>query len=59
VAVSAGCCPRCSATVETTRRVCEDHDASDGLCSTYGGLHGIRLTVDEDLDVVDTVRESA
>lgn len=28
-----GTCPRCSATVDSSVSVCEDHDATDGLCS--------------------------
>lgn len=32
MAAASGTCPRCSAAVETTVAVCEDHDASDGLC---------------------------
>ena len=44
-AMSAGICPRCSATVDHTLRVCEDHDASDGLCAECRGRQAVRLTV--------------
>jgi DNA-binding transcriptional ArsR family regulator len=45
LAISAGICPRCSATVDHTLRVCEDHDASDGLCAECRGRQAVRLTV--------------
>lgn len=35
-AISRGVCPRCSGTVERTVRVCESHDATDGLCGQCG-----------------------
>jgi DNA-binding transcriptional ArsR family regulator len=34
MALSSGLCPRCSASVEQSLRVCPDHDASGGRCST-------------------------
>ena len=45
LAMSAGICPRCSATVDRTLRVCGDHDASGGLCPECHGQQGVRLTV--------------
>lgn len=33
VAVANQICPRCSAPVDPSIRLCEDHDASDGLCA--------------------------
>lgn len=36
MAWATGICPRCSATVEHSVSVCEDHDASQGLCETCG-----------------------
>lgn len=36
---AAGVCPRCSATLETSLNVCEDHDASEGLCSECGNRY--------------------
>lgn len=44
VAVSAGLCPRCSATVETDLHVCPDHDGADGPCSTCQSTFLIRMT---------------
>jgi len=45
---ASGVCPRCSATVETRARVCEDHDAAEGRCPTcdnrYAVGHSIRCT---------------
>lgn len=31
-----GVCPECGATVDASLDVCEDHDASDGICGTCG-----------------------
>ncbi len=46
LAISAGICPRCSATVDRTPLVvCEDHDTSDGLCAECRGRQAVRLTV--------------
>ncbi|MFB6191755.1 MAG: helix-turn-helix domain-containing protein [Haloarculaceae archaeon] len=43
LAISAGICPRCSATVERTPTVCEDHDAGEGLCEECGDLYAVGL----------------
>lgn len=43
--MSAGICPRCSATVERDVSVCEDHDAADGLCEACNALHRVRVHV--------------
>lgn len=32
-------CPDCGGTIDTTIDVCEDHDASDGICEACGGLN--------------------
>ena len=45
LAISAGMCPRCSATIDRVVRVCEDHDTSQGLCETCDGLKQVRLSV--------------
>ena len=37
-------CPRCSATVEQTLRVCEGHDTLDGLCPKCDRRHAVQLT---------------
>jgi len=44
LAMSAGICPRCSATVEPSLSVCADHDADDGLCATCGGRYAVGLS---------------
>jgi DNA-binding transcriptional ArsR family regulator len=36
-----GVCPRCSATVETSVRVCEDHDPDDGRCDRCDWPHAV------------------
>lgn len=41
--LAAGICPRCSATVERTVDVCEDHDASDGPCDTCESIYAVKL----------------
>ncbi|MBX0324154.1 helix-turn-helix domain-containing protein [Halomicroarcula sp. F13] len=43
LAMSSGLCPRCSAPVETDVFVCEDHDASDGLCDRCDGAHAVNV----------------
>ncbi len=43
VAVSAGLCPRCSATVDREPRVCPDHDDADGPCSTCHSSFEVRM----------------
>jgi hypothetical protein len=45
-AMAAGICPRCSATVETTTRVCDDHDASDGLCPSCESVYAVHASTD-------------
>ena len=45
LAMSAGICPRCSATVDRTLRVCENHDTSGGLCPECHNRQAVRLTV--------------
>lgn len=43
--LSVGICPRCSAPVERSATICEDHDATDGLCDRcqrrFGGLQHV------------------
>lgn len=34
-------CPRCSASLETSVRVCDEHDTSDGLCDVCGYRQGV------------------
>jgi len=46
LAMSAGICPRCSATVDRTVDVCADHDASEGLCPTCEALHRVTVGVE-------------
>ncbi|WP_459194435.1 winged helix-turn-helix domain-containing protein [Halosimplex sp. J119] len=41
LAASAGVCPRCSATLDRSTRVCEDHDADEGLCESCGRRHAV------------------
>jgi hypothetical protein len=36
-----GVCPRCSATVEASVDVCEDHDRVDGACEACGGRYAV------------------
>lgn len=43
LAISAGICPRCSATIERTPTVCEDHDPGEGLCGECGNLYAVGL----------------
>jgi len=44
VAVAAGLCPRCGATVETDVSVCPDHEPGDGPCPTCGSNARVRLS---------------
>ncbi len=44
-AMASDLCPRCSATVETTVTACDDHDASDGLCSSCDSVYALRANV--------------
>ena len=46
VAVSAGLCPRCSATVDRELRVCPDHDDADGPCPACHSSFEVRLVAD-------------
>lgn len=39
----AGVCPRCSASVDTSVSICEDHDAVDGPCSRCDGRYAARI----------------
>lgn len=39
ITLSNGICPRCSAAVDRTLTVCEDHDSSDGLCEHCNREH--------------------
>lgn len=39
--ISSDICPRCSAPVNRTVRVCDDHDASEGLCRTCNRRHAV------------------
>lgn len=45
LAMSVGICPRCSATVDRTLRVCENHDTSGGLCPECRNRQAVRTTV--------------
>lgn len=45
LAMSVGICPRCSATVDRTLRVCENHDTSGGLCPECHNRQAVRTTV--------------
>jgi DNA-binding transcriptional ArsR family regulator len=42
-AMASGICPRCSATVETETYVCDDHDASDGLCPACESVYAVHV----------------
>jgi hypothetical protein len=44
-AMATGICPRCSATVETTTLVCDDHDASDGLCPACESVFAVATNI--------------
>jgi hypothetical protein len=41
--LAAGICPRCSATVERSVDVCDDHDASAGLCDSCESVYAVRM----------------
>lgn len=45
LAISSGLCPRCAGSLSYDRRVCEDHDATDGLCETCDNAHAVRTSV--------------
>jgi hypothetical protein len=38
---ASGVCPRCSARLSESIDVCEDHEASDGLCAACGNRHAV------------------
>lgn len=38
-----GICPRCSAPMDQFIRVCEDHDASEGLCGECDYRHAVQI----------------
>jgi hypothetical protein len=44
VAVAAGLCPRCSATVTRDLSVCATHEGDDGVCSACESTFAVRLT---------------
>lgn len=44
-ALARGVCPRCSASVERSVHVCEDHDPTDGRCDRCGQEFGVTRTV--------------
>lgn len=46
LAMSSGICPRCSATLDTSLNVCEDHEAADGPCEACGTGYAVRAVVD-------------
>lgn len=41
--LAAGICPRCSASIDRTVGVCEDHDASDGPCDACKSIYAVTL----------------
>jgi DNA-binding transcriptional ArsR family regulator len=43
LAVTSNVCPRCSAPVDRSLRICEDHDASDALCSRCDHRWAVRV----------------
>lgn len=45
LAEASGVCPRCSATLDRSVRVCEAHDATDGLCGRCDHRHAVRVAV--------------
>lgn len=46
LAISSGVCPRCAGAIDTSVRVCRDHDDADGLCSACGNRKAVHLHVD-------------
>jgi len=46
MSLSAGICPRCSATLDLSLNVCADHDASDGLCDACETAYAVRAVYD-------------
>lgn len=43
VAISRGVCPRCSAQLDATLAVCENHDAADDICTDCGNRHAVNV----------------
>ncbi|MFB6149775.1 MAG: winged helix-turn-helix domain-containing protein [Halobacteriales archaeon] len=43
LAEASGICPRCSAMLERSVIVCEDHDTENGLCGSCGGRHAVKV----------------
>jgi hypothetical protein len=46
LSLSSGICPRCSATLETSLNVCEDHDPGDGVCANCNSGYAVRVVFD-------------
>jgi len=46
LAMASGVCPRCSATVDHSMVVCEDHDAGDGVCERCDRRHAVAVSAD-------------
>ncbi|WP_415378700.1 hypothetical protein [Halosimplex sp. TS25] len=46
LAASAGVCPRCSATLDRSTRVCEDHDSNAGLCDACGRRYAVAIDLE-------------
>lgn len=45
LAMSNRVCPRCSAPLSESRRVCKAHDATNGLCDSCGNKHAVQITL--------------
>lgn len=43
IALANELCPRCGAVVDSTMTVCEDHNWSEGLCSTCDNRHAVQV----------------
>lgn len=43
IARSKGICPRCSAAIEMSLTVCEDHDHGDGICDACGSRYAVKF----------------
>lgn len=46
MAMAAGVCPRCAASVTTTLDVCFDHEATGGLCAACDQRRAVRMSMD-------------
>lgn len=46
LAVASRVCPRCSASLTTSTRVCEDHDVASGFCDRCGNRRAVRARFD-------------